>query len=272
VNSIVLSPLGFGLDERAQATIETWRFQPGTRNGTPVKILATIEVNFRLLDIWFDEKAERRRTAFNLAVRDLKSQDAKSTGRALKTIQDLAQEKFVPAMCALGKMHVSGELVVKDPEQGVALIRKAADKNYGPALYELGMLYLDGKQVPPDPEKGLHLLRDAAVVGSVPAQFYLAGLYETGEGVPREPERARRYFRLCAASGQAACQVRLGKLLLDLTGRQEREYLQAIAWLKLAADQNIIQAKRLLDEELPKLTPEQVAWIDKMKVQLVHKR
>jgi TPR repeat protein len=233
--------------------------------------LATVEVRFRLLEIWFDEKAERRRTAFNLAVRDLKSPDAKHTDQALKTIQDLAQKKFVPALYALGKMRVSGERVAKDPEQGVALIRKAADKNYGPALYDLGMLYLDGKQLPHDAEKGLHLLRDAAVLGSVPAQFYLAGLYETGDGVPLEPERARRYLRLCAASGQATCQIRLGKLLLDLPGRQEREYLQAIAWLKLAADQNIIQAKRLMDEELPKLTPEQVAWIDKLKVQLVHK-
>ena len=268
----MLSPLGFGLDERAQAAIEQWKFAPGTRNGRPVKVLATIEVNFRFLESRFDEKAERHRTAFNLATRDLKSQDAKHAERALKTVKDLAHEKFGPAMYVLGKMQVSGELVAKDTDQGLALIRKAADKNYGPALYELGVMYLDGNTLPRDSEKGLRLLRDATVLGSTQAQFYLGAIYEMGDGVPLELERARRYFRLCAASGQPFCQFRMGRLLLNLPGRQEREYLQAIAWLKLAADQNMTQARELMDKELPKLTPEQVAWIDKLKVQLVHNR
>ncbi|MDP8980527.1 MAG: TonB family protein [Acidobacteriota bacterium] len=267
----VLSPLGFGLDERAQSAIEQWKFAPATQNGKPVKFLATIEVNFRFLESWFDEKAERNRTAFNLVIRDLKSQDAKHAEQALKTVKNLAKEKFPPAMCVLGKMHVSGDLVAKDPDQGLALIRKAADKNYGPALYELGVMYLDGNPLPRDSEKGLRLLRDAAVLGSVQAQFYLGASYEMGDGVPLELDRARRYFRLCAATGQFFCQFRMGRLLLNLPGRQEREYLQAIAWLKLAADQNMIQARELMDKELPKLTPEQVAWVDKLKVQLVHK-
>src|ERR1700690_1512586 len=32
----VISPLGFGLDERAQAAVETWEFSPGMRDGKPV--------------------------------------------------------------------------------------------------------------------------------------------------------------------------------------------------------------------------------------------
>ena len=31
------------------ASIKTWRFQPGTKNGKPVPVRAKIEVNFRLL-------------------------------------------------------------------------------------------------------------------------------------------------------------------------------------------------------------------------------
>src|SRR5579863_6263814 len=62
----VLSPLAFGLDERAQAAIEKWRFLPGSKEGKPVRILATGEVNFHLPGSWFDEKAESRRTKFNL--------------------------------------------------------------------------------------------------------------------------------------------------------------------------------------------------------------
>jgi TonB family protein len=41
--------LGFGLDEKAVEALTQWRFQPGTRDGQPVVVAATVEVNFRLL-------------------------------------------------------------------------------------------------------------------------------------------------------------------------------------------------------------------------------
>jgi TonB family protein len=45
----VVRALGLGLDEKALAAVEKWRFRPGYLNGKPVKVAATIEVNFRLL-------------------------------------------------------------------------------------------------------------------------------------------------------------------------------------------------------------------------------
>ncbi|HMC59485.1 MAG TPA: TonB family protein, partial [Candidatus Solibacter sp.] len=45
----LLKGVGFGLDEKAVEAINQWRFQPGTRNGVPVPVQATIEVNFRLM-------------------------------------------------------------------------------------------------------------------------------------------------------------------------------------------------------------------------------
>ncbi len=40
--------LGLGLDEQAIDAIRQWRFKPGAKNGQPVTVAATIEVNFRL--------------------------------------------------------------------------------------------------------------------------------------------------------------------------------------------------------------------------------
>jgi TonB-like protein len=96
LTSPCFSPLGFGLDDLAQAAIARWTFTPGTKDGKPVKIWATIEVNFRFKDERFDTKAEHRRTEFNVAVRHLNRQDPKAAERAVKTIQDLVKQKFPP--------------------------------------------------------------------------------------------------------------------------------------------------------------------------------
>jgi len=48
-NLKLLKGLGFGLDEKAAEAIMQWKFAPGKKDGQPVPVQATIEVNFRLL-------------------------------------------------------------------------------------------------------------------------------------------------------------------------------------------------------------------------------
>jgi protein TonB len=40
--------LGKGLDEKAVECVQKWHFKPGMRNGEPVSVKATVEINFRL--------------------------------------------------------------------------------------------------------------------------------------------------------------------------------------------------------------------------------
>lgn len=45
----VVKGVGLGLDEKAIEAVQKWKFLPGRKNGTPVPVYATVEVNFRLL-------------------------------------------------------------------------------------------------------------------------------------------------------------------------------------------------------------------------------
>jgi TonB family protein len=47
-NIKIVRPLGLGLDDSAVATIGTWRFQPGTKDGQPVAVELYIGVDFHL--------------------------------------------------------------------------------------------------------------------------------------------------------------------------------------------------------------------------------
>jgi TonB family protein len=49
INPRVIRSLGFGLDEKAIEAVRKWKFKPGYKDGKPVTVAATIEVNFRLL-------------------------------------------------------------------------------------------------------------------------------------------------------------------------------------------------------------------------------
>jgi TonB family protein len=47
-NIRVVRSLGKGLDEKAIEAVEQWEFEPGEKDGKPVKVGATIEINFKL--------------------------------------------------------------------------------------------------------------------------------------------------------------------------------------------------------------------------------
>jgi TonB family protein len=48
-NIKVVKGVGLGLDEKAIEAVQKWKFTPGKKNGQPVPVYATVEVNFRLL-------------------------------------------------------------------------------------------------------------------------------------------------------------------------------------------------------------------------------
>ncbi|HEY6987050.1 MAG TPA: TonB family protein [Bryobacteraceae bacterium] len=191
---VLLSPLGFGLDERAEDCVSQWKFKPAMKEGKPVKTRAQVQVNFRLAGTGFDSKAEMRRMQFNAIVSTLgRREGEKPSEHDVATMQDFVKHKFAPAAYVVGLWEIDGVLP-KNPEAGLSKIQYAASKNYGPALFFIGRSTIEGHLFPKDVNKGLPLMRDAAVLGSQQAQFMLGDKYEKGDGVEADSERAQRYF------------------------------------------------------------------------------
>ncbi len=266
----LLSPIGYGLDEKGTEAIQKWVFAPGTKDGMPVSILATVEINFRFPGQSFDSKAEERRTSYNAALHNLQIPERKV--KAAESIRMLADQKYPPAMSLLGEWMVEGRDVPKDLQGGIGLLRKAADRNDSNGLYMLGTLYSDGSGVTPDADKGLKLIREASTYGSPRAQFYLGMKYESGSAAtPVDPERARRYFRLCAARGTPLCQLHLGKLLMPAPGVWKGDPVQSVAWLELARDASVTEAAPLALSLRGQMSAEETQQVDKLKPQLLRR-
>ena len=212
--------------------------------------------------------------SFNLAVdaiqRKRLTREAPDAA-TLETVARLAQQKYPPAMYLYAKLLEAGEGISPDREAALHLIFEAAEKNYPSAMFDIGRMMMEGRRVVKNPEKGLELVRNAAILGNRRAQFFLGVAYLSGFGVPQDPERAHQNFRLCAAMGETPCQVQLAKLLLQNAGREERDLVQAIAWLELAAERNE-EARLLLDQQNTALTPAQISWVKKLKTQLVQRQ
>ena len=271
----ILSPIGFGLDSRAMDAVRQWSFRPGMKEGKPVRSVTTVEVRFRIFHRPFDPVADGKRISFNLAVDAIQRRRQTKQppdAETLDTIRKLAQQKYAPAMYLYGKLLEAGDGLAQDRDAALRLIAEAAEKGYPSAMFDIGRMMMEGRRMRKNPEKGLELMRNAAVQGNRRAQFFLGVAYASGYGVPQDAERAHQNFRLCAAEGESPCQVQLAKLLLQSTTREERDFLQAIAWLELAAEDRNDEARLILEQEHAALTEKQISWVNKLKTQLVQRQ
>lgn len=141
----VVSPLGFGLDESARQAVRQWKFKAATKDGAPVKVRAAIEMNFRLRGSSYDARAEQWRTAFNGALRGLRSNDENRTARAVETLRGLSRQGFPPAMYMESALLEEGKCLPRDPGRSWELLAAAAAKEYGPAMYEVGRMHVGGR-------------------------------------------------------------------------------------------------------------------------------
>lgn len=223
----IVRKLGSGLDEQAVDCVEQWLFQPGTKRGTPVRVFATVEVNFRL-------SAKPSRPPADIA-----------------WLMELERRKDPAGMLALAYEYGAGKKIARNEKRAGELIREAADLKHGPAMFELASRQMIARG---DEESALKMIHEAAELGSPYAQQFLGDRYDTGVGVERDSERSRQYYSLCARAGLAFCQHRLSESLFSKDDSANHERIEAYAWALLARTQKV-EPSREVDEAIRLLSP-----------------
>ena len=110
-------------------------------------------------------------------------------------------------------------------------------------LFELALSYYNGTDnIPQDYLKAYDLFLEAAKAGHVGAQSYLGRMLCMGEGVEKNYDEAVKWLRLAAERGDADAQNRLG---IRYEGGQgvEQDYIEAARLFKLSAEQGHSKAQ-----------------------------
>lgn len=176
-NPRVVRGLGLGLDEMAIEAVRTWRFDPGKKEGKPVKVAATVEVNFRLLpdgivapaiawhltNISFQSPALFSRPTITKVVYPPQSQEQGSFTLSLEV-----DETGVPKNVRLEKSS--------DVQNGSAIMAAVQNWRFSPGLQDgkpvvapctmsfvLGDVASQAAAIPPQPPRAVDSAKAAAI-------------------------------------------------------------------------------------------------------------
>lgn len=108
------------------------------------------------------------------------------------------------------------------------------------ASYYLGMFYLNGLGTERNINKAITLLVKAAANGNIEAQYQI-GLLHLDDNADPNNENAIMWLSKAAENGHVEAQDKLGVVYFE-----QKDYKQAIKWLKVSASRNVTEASYLI--------------------------
>jgi TonB family protein len=264
----VLSPLGMGLEQKAIECLQKWRFKPGLKNGTPVPVTSTIELNFRMhgsgnSNTRFNS-IETARTQYNMGVGALKGVDGKPDyAKAVELFLKAGSAGFAPAQFALTKIYLDGVGLPRDPHQAAEWCDKAAKQGLDQAEFMAGVLAANGEGVPRDESVAAKWYRKAAEQGHLKAEYNLGIAYESGRGIKQDYREAIKWLRKSADRGLADSQYELGLLYRDGNGVQ-KDPVTALLWLTESANQSFNPAVIARSQLAETMSPGEIAAMERL--------
>ena len=155
-----------------------------------------------------------------------------------------------------------------DDREAMQWYLRAAEQGDAEAQYTLGLAYSIGRGVAEDDREAVQWFREAAEQGHAKAQFGLGAAYASGRGVIEDDREAVQWYRKAAEQGYAEAQLRLGVLYTYSEGGVLEDYVQAYAWINLAAAQGHETATEIRPLLRRDMTHAQIAEAQKLSLEL----
>lgn len=157
----------------------------------------------------------------------------------------------------LGMLHLEGQGVLQDFEEGGKMVCESADAGDANGQFNCGLLTVEGRGVPKDPKRGIGLLEKAVAQDHIGAKNILAQAYLTGNGVDKNDKKGLELFQQTASSGNPVGLFSLAQAYTLGVG-VDKDLVKAHAYFNLAAARQhpeAVQARQMIEQQLK---PEQV--------------
>jgi TPR repeat protein len=143
-------------------------------------------------------------------------------------------------------------------QTALSMFKPLAAEGNEKAQYWVADIYENGWGVPPDAKAAMGMLEKSAAQGFVPAERHLGGLYLRGNKVLQDFGRAHDLLHRAADTGDSDSQRELGQMFALGLG-VEASKPEAYAWYENSALGGDVLAKRMRDELLTRMTPDEIA-------------
>lgn len=140
----------------------------------------------------------------------MQAYDGKQYAKALRLLNDVANDGHVKAQYNIGLMHLNAQGTRQDNELAFSWFLKAANQGHSKAQNHVAAMYEKGIGVGNDYEKAAHWYVQAAERGYALAQRNLGNLYYRGLGVAQDDKLALKWLRRSASSGNASANYDVG--------------------------------------------------------------
>ena len=156
-----------------------------------------------------------------------------------------AEDGNTDAQWQLGCHYEMGDCegIEKDYQQALYWYQRGAEFN-SDCTFSLAKMYRDGKGVEKNTKlyEYWYLRANAMFSDRINDRYKLAGMYETGNDfVSQDIYQAQRWYRRAANRGHSEAQYHLGKICMG-----DKDYQQAIFWLKKSAERDNLLAAQTL--------------------------
>ena len=168
---------------------------------------------------------------YQLAMQALerKDIDAREKDVSLSMLKQAARPGVANAQYQLGVMSIRGELVAKDPKDGIKWYELAASQGHSEAQYALGVRNLLGIEGEKDPVESHRWFKKAAQNGHVKAQHNLALSYKHGIGTEKNEKLASYWNR---RDDKESVKVSVSPISPPFVKHEEKKKANSSLWIE----------------------------------------